>query len=144
MSYSGFLLKIGDYTIPHKYIKADSYSAYVNMQDIDPWTDSKGYVHRDKTVELKALKVEFETRAMLTNKEFDEGLLVNIIRQFVKPVGKECYITAYIPELAGYVTQYGYMADFTPKIYRTEGDTIWYDPTRIAFVGGVYNGLSQA
>ena len=90
MSYSGFLLKIGDYTIPHKYIKADSYQAYVNMQDLEPWTDSNGYVHREKTVELKSLKVEFETKPLLTNKEFDEGLIANIRKQFVKEVGKEC------------------------------------------------------
>ena len=139
MSYSGFLIKIGDYTIPHKYIKADSYQAYVNMQDLEPWTDSNGYVHREKTVGLKALKVEFETKPLLTNKEFDEGLLANIRKQFVKEVGKECYITAYIPELSSYVTQYGYMADFTPQIYRVRGNTIWYDSTRLAFVGGVYH-----
>ena len=139
MSYSGFLLKIGDYTIPHKYIKADSYQAYVNMQDLEPWTDSNGYVHREKTVELKALKVEFETKPLLTNKEFDEGLIANIRKQFVKEVGKECYITAYIPELSSYVTQYGYMADFTPQIYRVSENTIWYDSTRLAFVGGVYH-----
>ena len=139
MSYSGFLLKIGDYTIPHKYIKADSYQAYVNMQDLEPWTDSNGYVHREKTVDLKALKVEFETKPLLTNKEFDEGLIENIRKQFVKEVGKECYITAYIPELSSYVTQYGYMADFTPQIYRLSGNTIWYDSTRLAFVGGVYH-----
>ena len=139
MSYSGFLLKIGDYTIPHKYIKADSYQAYVNMQDLEPWTDSNGYVHREKTVDLKALKVEFETKPLLTNKEFDEGLIANIRKQFVKEVGKECYITAYIPEISSYVTQYGYMADFTPQIYRVSGNTIWYDSTRIAFVGGVYH-----
>ena len=139
MSYSGFLLKIGDYTIPHKYIKADSYQAYINMQDLEPWTDSNGYVHREKTVDLKALKVEFETKPLLTNKEFDEGLISNIRKQFVKEVGKECYITAYIPELSSYVTQYGYMADFTPQIYRVSGNTIWYDSTRLAFVGGVYH-----
>ena len=99
MAYSGYLLKIGDYEIPHKYIKADSYQAYANMQDIAPGIDSNGYTHREKTVKLKALKVEFETKPLLTNKEFDEDLIANIRNQFVKEVGKECYITAYIPEL---------------------------------------------
>ena len=36
------------------------------MQDVDDYTDANGYLHRN-AVELKALKVEFETRAMLTN-----------------------------------------------------------------------------
>lgn len=104
MAYSGFLLKIGDYTIDAKrFIKADSYSAYVNMQDIDDYTDANGYEHRN-AVELKALKVEFETRAMLTNAEFTE--LMNGIRsQIVNAAGRACYITAYIPEYDDYVTQ---------------------------------------
>ena len=132
MSYSGFLLKIGDYEIDaKKYIKADSYSPYVNMQDLDPWTDTNGYTHRN-AVELKALKVEFETPAMLTDKEF-ETLMSNIRKQFVKEAGRECYITAYIPEMCGYVTQYGYMADFQPTIYSTAGCIIRYDPIRLAF-----------
>ena len=139
MSYSGSLIKIGDYKIPHKYIKADSYQAYDNMQDLDPWTDTNGYLHRDKTVSLKAIKVEFETPAMLTNKELDEDLIANIEKQFVKPAGKECYITAYIPRLARYVTQYGYMADFTPQMYQAIGNTIKYDSVRLAFIGGVHH-----
>ena len=139
MSYSGYLIKIGDYKIPHKYIKADSYQAYVNMQDLEPWTDTNGYLHREKTVSLNALKVEFDTPAMLTNKQFEDDLIANIRKQFVKEVGKECYITAYIPELNKYVTQYGYMADFTPQMYQVIGNTIKYDSVRLAFIGGVYH-----
>lgn len=39
----------------------------------DDYTDANGYLHRN-AVELKALKVEFETPAMLTNKTFNEVL----------------------------------------------------------------------
>ena len=138
MSYSGFLLKIGDYEIDDgKYIKAESYSPYVNMQDLDPWTDTNGYAHRN-AVKLKSLKVEFETPAMLTDKDI-EILMTNIRKQFIKPDGRECYITAYIPEQCGYVTQYGYMPDFQPTIYSTAGGIIRYNPIRLAFVGGVYH-----
>ena len=78
VAYQGYLIKFGDYTIPtNKFIRANSYSPYVNMQDVDPYTDSEGYVHRNP-VELKALKVEFETPAMLTNISFSE--LMNNIR----------------------------------------------------------------
>lgn len=41
MAYSGWLVKVGDFTIDSKkYIKAESYSEYVNMQDVAPWTDA--------------------------------------------------------------------------------------------------------
>ena len=139
VAYSGFLLKIGDYTIPaNKFIKAESYSAYVNMQDLDDWPDANGFLHRE-AVELKALKVEFETPAMLTNTELSE-LMNNIKANFTNAKGRECMITAYIPEYDDYVTQLGYMADFQPQIYGTYGGVIHYNPIRLAFIGGVYNG----
>lgn len=135
MAYAGYLIKVGDYTIPLSMIKADSYYAYVNMQDYEPWTDAKGYLHRD-VVDLKALKVEFETKAMLTNTEF-ASLMSSIKAQFTKATARECNITAYIPELDDYVTQKGYMADFKPQMYFADANKIQYDPVRFAFIGGV-------
>lgn len=135
MAYAGYLLKIGNFTIPTSIIKADSYYAYVNMQDYEPWTDAKGYLHRD-VVDLKALKVEFETKAMLTNTEF-ASLMSSIKAQYTKATARECNITAYIPELDDYVTQKGYMADFKPQMYFADQNKIQYDPVRFAFIGGV-------
>lgn len=135
MAYAGYLIKIGNFTIPTSIIKADSYYAYVNMQDYEPWTDAKGYLHRD-VVDLKALKVEFETKAMLTNTEF-ASLMSSIKAQFTKATARECNITAYIPELDDYVTQKGYMADFKPQMYFADANKIQYDPVRFAFIGGV-------
>lgn len=75
-NYADWLVKIGTgegaYTIPsNRFIAADSYKAYANMQDLDPWTDADGYLHRN-AVRLKALKVEFETPAMLTDDDVAE------------------------------------------------------------------------
>ena len=137
MAYSGYLIKIGDYTIPLSMIKADSYYAYTNMQDYEPWTDAKGYLHRD-AVDLKALKVEFETRNMLNNVEF-AALMSNIRSQFIsgKEKAQECEITAYIPLLDDYVTQRGYMVDIKPQMYLADATHIMYDSCRLSFVGGV-------
>lgn len=137
MAYSGFLLKVGNYTIPtNKFIRAESYSAYVNMQDLDPWTDANGYVHRE-AVDLKALKVEFETPAMLTDRELTE-LLQNIQANYTIPKARQCIVTAYIPEYDDYVTQTAYLSDFTPQMYGTYGGVIHYNPIRLSFIGGVY------
>lgn len=139
MAYNGFLLKIGDYEISaKKYIAANTYSAYVNMQDVDAYTDANGYVHRN-AVDLKALKVEFETPAMLTNKELS-AFLANIKRNYIVEKERRVQISAYIPELDEYVTQTGYLADFQPTIYGTYGGVIRYNPIRFAFIGGVYDG----
>ena len=135
MAYQGFLLKLGNYTFPQNCIKPESYRAYVNMQDVDAWTDAEGYLHRD-AVNLKALKVEFETKAMLTNKEF-ATIMSNIQKNYTVAKARQLQITAYIPETDSYVTQTGYMADFQPQIYGTYGGVIHYNPIRLAFIGGV-------
>lgn len=137
MAYQGFLLKIGDYTIPHKYIKADSYSPYVNMQDVEAYTDANGYLHRN-AVELKVAKVEFETPSMLTNVTFTE-LMDNIRANYLDVKSRKILITAYIPEYDDYVTQTGYLADFQPKIYGVFDGVIKYNPIRLAVIGGVYD-----
>ena len=139
MPYSGFLVKVGNYIIPaNKFIRAESYSAYANMQDLNPYTDANGYAHRE-AVELKAIKVEFETPAMLTNTEFEE-LMSNIRANYIVPGERSFYLTAYMPEYDSYVTQRAYMADFTPQMYSTAGGIIRYNPVRLAFIGGVYDG----
>lgn len=139
MAYSGFLIKVGDYIIPaNKYIKADSYSPYLNMQDIDDYTDANGYLHREP-LDLKAAKVEFETPAMLTNTQFAD-LMKNIRANYTVPKGRQLILTAYIPEYDDYVTQTAYLADFQPSIYSTAGGIIRYNPIRLAFIGGVYDG----
>jgi hypothetical protein len=136
MAYNGWLLKVGDYIIPqNKFIKASSYSAYVNMQVLDPYTDSNGYEHID-AVELKAVKVEFETPAMLTNFTFSE-LMRNIQANYTDPQKRGCIITAYIPEYDDYLTQSAYLADFTPQMYTTANGVIKYNSIRLAFIGGV-------
>ena len=138
MAYKGYLIKVGNYTIPtDKFIKADSYKPYANMQDLDPWTDANGYLHRN-AVELKAIKVEFETPPMLTNVTFEE-LMSNIRKNYTNATSRECMVTAYIPEYDDYVTQKCYLADFTPQIYGNYGGVLHYNSVRFAFIGGLAN-----
>lgn len=135
MAYKGYLVKVGDYKIPHGMIKADNYSAYISMQTVDPWTDADGELHFD-AVELKALKVEFETVPQLTHETL-ENFMKNIRNQYVVSKDRKLYITAYIPETGTYETQFGYVADMTPSIYFADDNTIKYNSVRLALIGGV-------
>lgn len=148
-NFNGELVKIGigegAYTIPsNRFIAAESYKAMAYMQDLDPWTDANGYEHRN-AVKLKALKVEFETPAMLTDDELSE-FLFNIDRNITNADANECYITAFVQRYNRYFTQKGYLADIEPQIYgnyerNSKGVMVLrYDPVRFAFVGGVYDG----
>lgn len=135
MAYNGYLLKIGSYVVPSKFIKAESYSPYVNMQDVDPWTDADGLVHRN-AVELKALKVEFDTPPMITRTQLNE-LLNGIRNNYISAKERTVNVTAYIPEYDDYVTQKAYLADFTPVIYGIFDGVIKYNSIRFAIIGGV-------
>ena len=136
MAYAGYLIKVGEYEIPaDKYMKAGTYSPYVNMQALDPYTDANGYQHFD-AVDLKALKVEFYTPAMLTNTEFAQ-FMANIRLNYIESKSRKCKVTAYIPEYDDYLVQTAYMVDVKPTIYNIDGNVIHYNSVRIAFVGGV-------
>ena len=135
MSYQGYLIKLGDYKFPHKYIKADTYQPYVNMQDLEPWTDADGYLHRN-AVELKAFKAEFETVPLMTNDTFAE-IMSNIQANYISEKERSLNVTVFIPEYNGYVTQKAYLADFTPQIYGIFDGVIKFQPIRFAFIGGL-------
>jgi hypothetical protein len=105
------------------------------MQDVDPWTDANGYVHRT-AIELKALKVEFETPAGMTRPKLN-SLLSNIKKNYISEKERTFNVTAYIPEYDSYVTQKAYLADFTPVIYGIFDNVISYNSIRFAIIGGV-------
>ena len=133
MAYNGFLIKVGNYTIPFKYMKADSYTAYRSIQDLDSYRDANGVLHRTALTHVPN-KVEFETPAMLTDKTFSE-LMSNVQANFTNANERKASVTMYVPETNEYVTQDMYMPDITPKIYHADSKKIQYDSIRLAFIG---------
>ena len=133
MAYNGFLIKVGDYTIPtNKYIKANSSSALYSTSDLDSYRDANGVLHR-QALDHKLLKIEFETPAMLTNDEMS-ALMANIQSNYTSAVEKRCYVTAYVPETDSYVTADCYIPDINFSIYGNYGGKIHYNSVRFAFI----------
>lgn len=133
MAYSGYLIQIGNYKLPHKYISAESYSVYKNTQDLDSYRDADGVLHRT-ALEHTPNKVEFETKNMLTDKQFAE-LMSNIRNNFTNATERKASVTLYIPESDSYVTQDMYMPDIQPQLYLADSEKIQYKPIRLAFIG---------
>lgn len=131
--YRGYLIKVGDYIIPHSLIQAESYSCTNNSQDIDSYRDANGYLHRE-ALDNYVPKVEFNVRPMLTNTEFS-GLMRNIRASYINPVERRVSAEVYVPELDDYVTQDMYLSDFTPEIYFADSRYIQYKAFRMAFIG---------
>lgn len=137
MAYNGYLIRVGDYTIPMDYIKYDTYSVTNHGQDLEAYNDANGDLHRE-ALDNFIPKVEFNT-IMLTNKKMND-LLSNIRRNYTNTVEKKLSASIYIPEYDAYVSQSVYMPDITFQIYKIDGNEILYNTTRLAFIGYGANG----
>lgn len=133
MAYSGFLIKIGNYTFPRKYIAAESYSVGRYGQDLDSYRDADGNLNRN-ALDNFIPKVEFNTPALLTNKQLAE-IMLGISQNYVNATEKKALATIYIPETDSYMTQYVYVPDIALTMYYADDKVIKYNPIRFAFIG---------
>lgn len=134
MAFNSYLVKVGDYTIPDKFIKYDSWSCIYETLDYDSYRDANGDLHRNALGNRK-LKVEFNT-PYLYKHDFDE-LMAGIRSQFVTEAQQReqsANVTAYIDELGDYVTQKCYLVNVNPKIAQNSPVEHIYQPTRICFI----------
>lgn len=132
MAYSGYLIKVGTFTIPLSIIRAETYSAYESTTDLDSYVDGNGELHRN-ALDHKAYKAEFETVPMLTDKEFG-SLMTSIRAQYTVSKEKKSLVTLYVPELDDYVSQYMYEPDITPTLYYADANKVQYEQIRLAFI----------
>lgn len=133
MAYGGYLVRVGSYTIPMEFIKADSYKISHKIQDLDSYRDANGVLHRNALSHVPD-KLEFECVPMLTNTEMN-AVMSAIRGQFSLPAERKANVTAYLPEEDRYVTQDMYMPDPEFQMYYADNNKILYDAVRFAFIG---------
>lgn len=138
MAYQGYLIRLqgsasGNYTITPDKIKLNSYSVVWESQDRSAYRDANGMLHRN-ALPSRPPKVEFYTKNMMTNAQLSN--FMGAIRARSVSLKERKYIASiYIPEIDDYVTDEVYMVDPQPSIYRVDGNTIYYNSFRIAFIG---------
>ena len=136
MAYAGYLIKVGTYTIPLSIMKAETYSVFKSVTDLDSYVDNNGLLHRN-ALSHTANKVEFETIPLMTNTQFAD-LMSNLQAQMTTDADKlerKASVECYIPEDDKYVTQDMYMPDIKPSIYYADATKIQYEQVRLAFIG---------
>ena len=133
MAYQQYLVKVGDYTIPNKFINAETYKAKKNTQDLDSYRDGNGELHRN-ALSHKPGKVEFETPPNIMSSEFAE-MMRNIERNYTNEVEQKVTVTFFLPKEDDYVTQEMYMPDIEVNVKSEVNKQLLYNPTRIAFIG---------
>lgn len=87
MAYNGYLIKVGNYTIPHKYIKAETYQALYSTIDLDSTRLANGTLNRE-VLEHHVGKVEFETVPLMDNSQLND-LLSNIRNNYTNALEKK-------------------------------------------------------
>lgn len=138
MAYSGYLIKLGTgnsaYTIPFRFIKAESYSCVWSVVDFDSYRDANGELHRDAVSDRRVMKVEFETPD-ISDADL-QTLLTAIKGQYSTAVSKSLTVTAYMPEEGAYKTDTCYLtSDVNFSIRYADSNGIRYNPVRFAFIG---------
>ena len=132
MAYQGYLIKIGNTILPHKYIKADSYSTTLIVQDLDSYRDMEGKLHRT-ALKHRVNKIEFSTPAMMTDKQMTEFLQL-ISSNYTNVEERKVNATVYVPEINDYMTQEMYFPDATFSIYGIFRGVVRYNSVRFALI----------
>lgn len=134
MAYSGYLVRVGSYEIPLKYIQATTYKITRNTQDIDSYNDANGVLHRNALAYV-CDKLEFTTPYLWNNDL--ETLLSNMRSNYTSRIERKASVRVYCPEFDEYTTQDMYFSNPEINIYRIDDahNKVLYAPVRICFIG---------
>lgn len=129
MAFQGYLIKVGNYTIPLTFMKLESYKSAPNQrQDLDSYRDANGYLHRN-VLSHTASKLEFET-PYLSMRDM-RSLIQNIRANYTNELERACELTYYDEETDTYKTGSFYMPGTVE--YNWFNKEI-YAPSRFAFI----------
>lgn len=143
MNYAGYLVKVGSYTIPNKYIAYESYKiSPAQVMDLDSGRDTTGVLHRN-VLSHTATKIEFTTPDFITNEAWHD-LWTNISSQFSRgtdAADKQRWRTAQVVFYDPLTDSYNtvdpitcYMPDPQLTIAWIDGGEIKYHGVRLAFI----------
>lgn len=133
MAYSGFLLKIGSYEFPLKYISWESYDVTKQIIDLDSHRNANGVLHRN-ALSHYSIKIKFDTVGGLSSTTVSK-IISGIKENYLISKERKCSVTAYVPEEDSYITQDMYIADITFPIRKVTSNTILYKPLSFTFIG---------
>lgn len=133
MAYNGYLIKVGSYIIPFKYIKFNTFQSFMSITDLDSYRDANGELHRNALSHI-VCKCEFETPAMLTTEDFAD-LMSNIRSNYTLASERKATCSVYVAEIDDYIEQDMYMPDPQPTFYSVHTGKLEMNPCRLAFIG---------
>ena len=135
MAFAGYLIKLGGSSgneLPMTYMKPESYVAEPNQRmESEAARAVTGLLHRT-TVSHTATKIEFETPIMRNS---DIVALNTLIKNAMTDTHrKDITIYYYDMENDSYNTADCYIPDVKYTINHVDGNIIYYNPVRYAFI----------
>lgn len=134
-NFQGWLLKFGTQEFPHEFIKRATWKSTPNQRlENDPWTDMKGYLHRD-TLPHYRTKIEFETVDDLTLEE--KIKIQNVMNSsIINKQERKANITYWNDETNTYTNAKVYVPDidFTINEIDKKRGMVFYSSIRIALI----------
>jgi len=133
--YNGFLVKIGNYDFPMKYINAESYDiAPDQRQDEEPWRDGDGVLNREVLNNMPA-SITFTTIPGMTNTEV-AAVFGQIRQNYIDEKERKVLVTFYNPETDSYPeAKYMYIPNPHFPIDYIDENTVYYKEIIIELVG---------
>ena len=133
--YSGFLIKIGNYEFPMKYIVEQSYDVTPHQrQDEEPWRNADGELNRE-VLENMPTSITFSTIGGMTNLEVAE-IFRQIHNNYVNEKERKVLVTFYNPETDDYPDPaYMYLPNLHFPIDYIDGAAVYYNEITIELVG---------
>lgn len=134
-NFKGWVLKFGSQVFPHEYIKRSGWKSTPNQRlENDPWSDTKGYLHRD-VLPHNRTKIEFETVDDLT---LDEKIKCQSVMNsaITNKSERKAKITYWNDETNTYENANVYIPDidFTINEIDKKRNMVFYASIRIALI----------
>lgn len=131
--YEGYLIKIGDYTVPLELLAPKSYKAIPNIQDLDPFRNADGVLFRNALPHIP-ITMEFTTMENLTDTEIN-SMLSEIKRNYTNEQERRAIVTCYVPEWGEYVTQDMYLSQPEITIGEIDKGKIIFESIKLQWIG---------
>lgn len=133
MAYQGYLIKAGEYTIPHWFISAETYKVTRCGQDLNSGRAESGRLHR-QALDNFVPKVEFETVPLINDKDM-ESVLSNIRANYIDAVEQNFMARIWVPMINDYMEQEVYIPDIEFPIYFADENMVQYEKVKFEFIG---------
>lgn len=136
MAYEGYILKIGDWTVPNEYIEPSSYATGNDRAKLSEWTDYTGDRHVVYSNRVQP-QVTFETAKNFRLTDSEVAIIQEALNSArVVSANVPIYsIRYYDPEKDSYFTKTCTLDDVTYTICGICDEFVLYEPARFTFRG---------